>query len=371
MESSISTMSNPKKTPFNISCKITECNNCAESFLPFFTYVEYKINLKTNKKKWEIKKRFKDFDELHIKLSKKVKNLPKLPQKIFFKSEEMLNERKIKLQKYLTNLLIRDDVYNHDLIFDFIQLKKEDYLLMKDNIDDEMSSPENSPYYSPKRLSNINVFKSLIELKNKDDVVINDNFFYSFLNYDEEEERKESLRINASKKLISDFLTDLNASKKNNNKSLIIEKFREEFLFKNNKKKNFYIFKNEDIYKLFFGDRTNKKYGLIYHCGDINGNLLGAESCIEFLSNLVDYEYNLESEYFINILRLGKLENFKQMNLNFHLASGKPNLFNSSCKLVRAVLNEEKNVTFENLIGDEDIIEKVNNYFLRIDSDSN
>jgi len=69
---------------------------------------------------------------------------------------------------------------------------------------------------------------------------------------------------------------------------------------------------------------------LLFHCGDINGNLFGAESCGEILSNLVDFEYNLESEQFINILRPGKLDVFKQMNLNFYLASGKPNLF-SSC----------------------------------------
>ncbi len=369
MESPISTNIKKSKSPFNISCKITEYENCGESFLPFFSYVEYKIDLKTNKKNWEVKKRFKDFDELHIKLSKKVKDLPKLPEKTFFKSEEILNKRKIKLQKYLTNLLRRDDVYNHDLIFDFIQLKKEDYLLMKDNINEEISSPEKSCNCSPVRFSSIKFFKSAMEFKNKDDVIINDNFFYSFLNYDDEKERKETMRINASKKLISDFLSDINASKKNNNKSLIIEKFREEFLFNKKKNSNSYIFKNEDIYKLFFGDRTNKKHGLLYHCGDIKKNLIGAECCIEFLSNLIDYEYNLESEYFISILRLGKLEIFKQMNLNFHLASGKPNLFNSCCKLIRAILCEEKNITFENLIGEEEIIERVNNYFLRIDSD--
>ena len=103
---------------------------------------------------------------------------------------------------------------------------------------------------------------------------------------------------------------------------------------------------------------------MLYYCGDIKGNLLGAESCIEFLSNLFDYEYNLESEYFINILRLGKLENFKQMNLNFHLASRKPHLFASCCRLIRIILNEEKSINFENLLAEEDLIEKVNNYFL-------
>lgn len=359
-----------RKSLFSISCKITNSETCPESFyIPFFKYVEYVIIFRTNKKNWEIKKRFKDFDELHKKLSKKVKNLPKLPQKALFKSEEILKDRKIKLQKYLTTLLSRDDIYNHDQIFDFIDLKKEDYLLMKDNLDDESSSPDRSPYYSPCRRTSISAFKTVIELKNKEDTIINDNFYYSFLNYEDEESKKEAKRVNAAKKLVNDLLNDLNSTKKNNNKSLIIEKFREEFLFNNYKRKNF-SFKNEDIYKLFFGDKATKKSGLLFHCGDINGNLLGAESCVEFLSNLVDFEYNLESEYFINILKLGKLDVFKQMNLNFHLASGKPNLFSSCCRLIRVILNDEKNITFENLLSQDDlIIERVNNYFLRFDSD--
>jgi len=353
---------------FNITCKITDSESCAESFIPFFKYIEYKITLKTNKKIWEIQKRFKDFDALHKKLSIKVKNLPKLPQKTIFKSEEILSDRKIKLQKYLTNLLRRDDVYNHDLIFDFIDLKKEDYLLMKDNMDDESSSPEHSPYKGPTRKSSIFAFKTVLESRNKEDTVINDNFYYSFLNYEDDEERKESQKVNAAKKLINDFLNDLNATKKNNNKSLIIEKFQEEILFSNYKKKNL-TFKNEDIYKLFFGDKALKKSGLLFHCGEIKRNLLGSETCVEFLNNLIDFEHNLESEQFINILRLGKLDIFKQMNLDFHLASRKPNLFASCCRIIKIILNDEKNITFENLLGDFGLIEKVNNYLLRFDSE--
>ncbi len=363
-----SVIKNDRKNSFSISCKITNCESCPGSFLiPFFKYVEYKITLKTNKKNWEIKKRFKDFDQLHKKLSKSIKNLPKLPQKTIFKSDKILNDRKIQLQKYLTNLLRRHDVYNHDLIFDFIELKKEDYLLMNDNLDDENSSSERSPLYSPCRRSSIYAFKTVIELKNKEETIINDNFYYSFLNLDTEDSRKEAQRANTAKKLVNDFLNDLNSIKKNKNKSLIIDKFREEFLFNNYKRKNF-AFKNEDIYKLFFGDKATKISGLLFHCGDIEKNSLGAESCVEFLSNLVDFEYNLESEFFINILRLGKLDVFKQMNLNFHLDSGKPNLFLSCCRLIRVILNEEKNITFDSLLSQDDlIIERVNNYFLRFD----
>ncbi len=358
-----------RQNPFNILCKITDYESCQEGFIPFFKFIEYKIILKTNKKSWQIKKRFKDFDELHKKLSKNIKDLPKLPKKIIFKSEEILKNRKIMLQKYLTNLLRRDDVYNHDLIFDFILLKKEDYLLMKDNMDDESSSsPNSSPYYSPCRKSSIFAFKSVIDSRKKEDTVINDNFFYSFLNHQDEDEIRENNRKNAANKLIIEFLTDLNALKKRKDKSLVIEKFKTEFLFANSKKTKF-SFKNEDIYKLFFGDKIAKKNGLLFYCGDTEGNLLGAESCIELLSNMIDFEYNLESEFYVNILRLGKLEHFKQMNLNFHLASGKPHLFSSCCRLIRVILNDDKNINFENLLEADVLIEKVSNYFLRLESD--
>jgi len=84
------------------------------------------------------------------------------------------------LQKYLT-ILHRDVVYNHDLI----ELKKEDYLPMKDNLN---KSPERSPSYSPIRRSSISAFKTIIGLKYKEDTSINNNFYYSLLNFDADEE---------------------------------------------------------------------------------------------------------------------------------------------------------------------------------------
>lgn len=115
---------------FSIMCKITNYESCSDSVIPFFGYIEYKILFRVNGRVWEIKRRYKHFDQLHKNLSKKIKNLPKLPKKSIFKSKEIIHDRKAKLNKYLTSLLKRSDVYDHDLIFEFIELKKEDYLLM-------------------------------------------------------------------------------------------------------------------------------------------------------------------------------------------------------------------------------------------------
>ena len=106
---------------FDITCIFSSSEKCGEkSWFKFISFIEYTITLKTNKKKWEIKKRFNDFDELNSNLQKiNTKNLPKLPQKAFFKNKDFHEERVSKLQKYLTTLLLREDIYSIDLIFDF------------------------------------------------------------------------------------------------------------------------------------------------------------------------------------------------------------------------------------------------------------
>ena len=341
------TFSRESKGKFYISCKISNYESCSDSFIPFFGYIEYKITLKTNLKRWEIKRRFKHFDELHKKLSRKIKNLPKLPKKTIFKSQNIINDRKIKLQKYLTNLLRRNDVYNHDLIFDFIELKKEEYLLMNENLDDDISL-ENSPFSLTKKNQSFLFLpvKNVFDMKNsKDDVIVKDNFYYSSLNLKEEE--VNSFRFNKNKKFIIDFLDDLNSKKKE--MSLIIKNFKEKILFNNDKKINFDL-KSEDIYKLFFGDKLNKKLGLLFHCGDIKVNIIGAELCMELLTKLINFEYNLNSEHFIEILRLGKLENFYQINFVYHLECGKPSIFAACCKVFKYIINNDKGINIEKLL---------------------
>ena len=113
---------------FNMFCIIKECKKLQEKSIPFLSFIEYTINVKTNKKSWELKRRYKDFDALQSTLIKNnIKNLPKLPSKAIFISEKIIKERKIKLQKYLNSLLIRNDIYSLDSIFDFIELKKKNF----------------------------------------------------------------------------------------------------------------------------------------------------------------------------------------------------------------------------------------------------
>jgi len=347
----------------DITCNFTSAYKLPEKLFPFLSFTEYKIILKTNKKKWEIKKRFNDFDELNFNLKKSnIKNLPKLPKKALFKSADFIEERKTKLQKYLTSLLLRDDLYSIDQIFDFIELKKEEYLLMKVNIEDSDSCP-NSPYSNCSASTMSTTFKFVADQQKlkflKEETIINNDFFYKDFNLNE-----DTININENelvKNSITEFLEELN-SKKNNNKSLLIQKFRDNFFDGYRKKVPGFYYQNEDIYKLLFGDRATKKLGLVFHCGEIHKNIFGAEKCVEFLSNLLDYEYNMESETFANILKIGKLDLLKQMNFKFHLNSNKPMLFSNCCKIIRLVLNEDKKISLKTLLQDEAMEKKVENF---------
>lgn len=360
----ISKNQNSKK--FDITCKIKDCKRKHQKLIPFLSYIEYTILVKTNKKSWEIKRRYKDFDELHITLQKNnIKNLPKLPEKALFISENIIKERKIKLQKYLNSLLRRNDIYFIDSIFDFIELKKEDFLLMKANLEENEFAQTSFSSNSSKIF-----FKTFIEQKAKEDIVINNNFFYPFLNLNEDSSylNENEYANYYTKKSINDFINELNI-KKNFNKSNLVEKFKENY-FLSSRKNHLgfnHNYQNEDIYKLLFGERASKKSGLIYHCGDIKNNLYGAEKCIEFLSNLLDYEYNLESENFSNILKIGKIDAFRQMNLKYHLLSGKPNLFSCCCRIIKNILNEERRINLNTLLDDKILEEKVKTFILNME----
>ena len=79
--------------------------------------------------------------------------------------------------------------------------------------------------------------------------------------------------------------------------------------------------KNE-IYKLFFGTKSPEiKNGLIYHCGRVRQNILGAQACLNLLANLLDYEKNPECENYLVIFKMFHFGNIDQINLENHLKS--------------------------------------------------
>ena len=128
MESSL------KKLKFFIYIKIISIETGKEKHFPYSKYTQYTIKIFTNDKTWELNRRYSSFYELNQKISKKFNNLPKLPPKKLFTTAAVIKERQEKLEKYLNILLNRDDIYKFDEIFDFIEMEKEHYLMLKKNI---------------------------------------------------------------------------------------------------------------------------------------------------------------------------------------------------------------------------------------------
>jgi hypothetical protein len=344
-------MENANKHKYNMLFSIANYNICEEQKFPFKRYVMYTILIKSNTKNWEIKRRYKHFDELHDKLvAKKISNLPKLPPKKLFMTKEGIQERRSKLLKYLETLLSRDDVYKIHEVLEFIAIEKEDYLMMKENLSD-VSTRENSPCNSEK-------FKSFINLKKSRDshVMINENFFYSKNFYlDDEECVTDIFNIeNPMKTLILNFLKDLNSNIIE--KCKIIKDFENQLVMKKSQR----IFDREEVYRLLYGEKVEDKYfhGLLFHCGNIKENQIGAEYCLEYLSKLIDYQHNFDCDNFLSILKIAKLHTVLEMKLDQHMKSNKKKVISSSVNIIKILHNEEKGIGLKNILKSDMCIEK-------------
>jgi len=114
----------------------------------------------------------------------------------------------------------------------------------------------------------------------------------------------------------------------------------------------------DDILKLYLGD-GNKLKGLFYHGGNIKVNSLHAESCVNLLSNLLCFEYNPDSEKFINCLRMANLNHLSQLKLNEHLKKNN-NIANCCFLIIDKYIN--KTVNINNLLEDDITINKYLNW---------
>jgi len=83
----------------------------------------YQNVIQMGKQIWEVEKRFSQYDDLHLMLSKKYANLPKLPQKGFFKlNAEGWEQRRKDLQVYVRDLVKRSDLRTDPFFRDFFEL---------------------------------------------------------------------------------------------------------------------------------------------------------------------------------------------------------------------------------------------------------
>jgi hypothetical protein len=90
----------------------------------FFYHIEITNNI--SKQSWTIEKRYSEFEWLYKILARLFPNCPSMPGKSFFKitSYDALNKRKIELETFLKDCVVRKDIINSQAFREFIDIDK-------------------------------------------------------------------------------------------------------------------------------------------------------------------------------------------------------------------------------------------------------
>jgi len=98
-----------------------------EPWLPVRNIVTmYRISVSAADKQWEVLRRYSDFSELHLRLSKSIDPslLPPLPPKLMLNQDEAIAERYLELDVYLRRLLGGAETGKHARVLDFLGAEK-------------------------------------------------------------------------------------------------------------------------------------------------------------------------------------------------------------------------------------------------------
>lgn len=338
----------PNQKRLLVKCKNIDHQIQSERTFPFKKYVEYSFKISTNYKKWTIFRRYTDFENLHKKLINRIPKIPNLPAKTFFNmNDKVIKERKMLLEEYLNNLFQIVNVSNYPDILEFIEIDKDlIVLLIKNNSMIDTSNILLHPQMLyPTRTKNGS------KKSRSYDIMKQDNYYKSFLEYKMSDKSVQLLEKSASLMLIEELLYNL--QNKSENQCNIIKTFQDYL----KSKRNWPRFKSDEISRLFFGDKNNK--GLLYHSGRIEHNLIGSISCLEFLAKLVDFEFNPDCELFSSVLKTLTKEQFLSMDINSHLKSNKPSVVESSFKILKALTDDNNTSTLlKEFIKDKEIMNK-------------
>ena len=362
----------------HISAKISSHELINEDTFLGDKYVLYIVNIFTHYKEWSVRKRYSHFQDLHKSLSEKITGVTDLdfpPKRIFKNSDGTIIERKEKLESYLNYLFRNVNICLYNEILEFLEVEKELLaLLMKNNtMIESKTSVAVKRYYSMMRQSLDSGQKKAKSVG--DNISLGGgNYYSSFLEFKMQDKSGVNNEKSANMMVVEEFLRNLEY--KFENKCDIIKTF-EGFL---KSKKSWPNFKREEISKLFYGDTfmssshlsnnslssdnssNSKNYikGLFFHIGNIEQNILGAETCLEFLCKLTDYEYNPDCEAYVYMLKTSKIEFLHSLRLNEHIKSNKNNISNFSFRILKAILNEDRaiNSKLKKLIGEDEIIGK-------------
>jgi hypothetical protein len=331
----------PRKRYF-LEAHIVNHSIGSEKTFPYAKFIEYELILNTKYKIWYIKRRYTIFDELHKKLMKNFPNLPTLPKKaIFFNfSEKLIEERKIGLQNYLNQLFHIINFYTNTDLLEFIEIDREVLLLM--------TKANTFVDHNIKKLT----FIKPVERNNNSFVESSDS--QKLLQLNEQQHIQQTLenqiqdRPASISSEINDFLESLEQNGENKIKSV------EHFVSFLKSKRQWPNIKKEDVARLLFGDLNSHK-GLIFHCGTIEENKLGAEACINLFGKLISFEFNPDCEFYIQVLKKMPLSHLKKMNLMVHIRNNNK----ETCYQILNIIKDkdDKENVFRQLMSGPDAME--------------
>ena len=308
-------------------------------------YALFEIKFFSRYKTWLVHKRYSQFVELRdLLISKKVKNVPKLPPKLYFINDQKLSERQLGLEDFMNDLFRNINILKYPEIIEFIECPKEivdilmynfDYLNMI-NVSSSsiINTTDNNLYYKGR----VTISRNSTNSKDENE---KDNFYCSLAKMNLGNENRNSNvkdffegkndpfeeEISKGGIVIQEFLRNLLDTPYN--KTELLFQF-EYFLLnpeseENNSKDKFkwYFLTEKEVKTFFNGFYSNISHsrinGFLYHCGNITKNKIASEQCLEFLKKLLNDDYNPQADLFLKIYKKCNINDIMQMDLEKHI----------------------------------------------------
>ena len=328
-------------------------------------YALYEIKFFTRYKTWTLYKRYSQFLELRDKLaSKKIKNLPKLPPKLYFSNEQKLSERQLGLEDFLNDLFKNVNILRYPEIIEFIKCPKEiidilsyniDYLNMINmNSSSIINTTDNNLYYKGR----VTISRNSSTSKNEND---KNNFYCSLarmnLSNDNDKKNVRTSEYNEEKEIthggivIQEFLRNLIDTPYNKTELLyqfeyfLLNRDNEES--KSNSSFKWYFLSENEIKTFLNGFYSNishtKINGFLYHCGNIINNKIASEQCLEFLKKLLNEDYNPQADLFLRVFKKCDINDIIQMELDKHIINNTNSVRIDAFMILYKYIENDKN----------------------------
>ena len=328
-------------------------------------YALYEIKFFTRYKTWTLYKRYSQFLELRDKLaSKKIKNLPKLPPKLYFSNEQKLSERQLGLEDFLNDLFRNVNILRYPEIIEFIKCPKEiidilsyniDYLNMINmNSSSIINTTDNNLYYKGR----VTISRNSSTSKNEND---KNNFYCSLarmnLSNDNDKKNVRTSEYNEEKEIthggivIQEFLRNLIDTPYNKTELLyqfeyfLLNRDNEES--KSNSSFKWYFLSENEIKTFLNGFYSNishtKINGFLYHCGNIINNKIASEQCLEFLKKLLNEDYNPQADLFLRVFKKCDINDIIQMELDKHIINNTNSVRIDAFMILYKYIENDKN----------------------------